>query len=133
LPVTVCPELNAGTGIQSGLLPASDQIIGIHVASLSVIDSIANDAIKQHATPGCVVLVAKDGKIVYYKALGYDDIDNKTALKRDAIFRIASQTKAITSVAVLMLYEEGKFQLDDPVANYIPEFRNMTVLEKFNK
>ena len=76
--------------------------------------------------------MARDGKIVYYKALGYDDIDSKTPLKRDAIFRIASQTKAITSVAVMMLYEEGKFLLTDPVSRYIPEFKNQQVLDKFN-
>jgi CubicO group peptidase (beta-lactamase class C family) len=71
-------------------------------------------------------------KIVYYKGLGYDDIDKKTPMKKDAICRIASQTKAITSVAVMMLYEEGKILLSDPVSKYIPEFKNPKVLDKFN-
>src|SRR5690606_33940078 len=74
----------------------------------------------------------KDGKIVYHKAIGYNDLDKKTPLKRDAIFRIASQTKAITSVAVMMLYEEGKFLLKDPISKYIPEFAKPRVLDKFN-
>src|SRR6185369_4917631 len=81
---------------------------------------------------GATVLVARDGKIVYYKGLGYDDIDKKTPLKKDAICRIASQTKAITSVALMMLYEEGKILLSDPVSKYIPEFKNPKVLDKFN-
>ena len=79
---------------------------------------------------GATVLVARDGKIVYYKGLGYDDIDKKTPMKKDAICRIASQTKAITSVAVMMLYEEGKILLNDPVSKYIPEFKNPKVLDK---
>jgi Beta-lactamase class C and other penicillin binding proteins len=81
---------------------------------------------------GVVGLLIRDGKIVYHKSFGYDDIDAKTPMKKDAIFRIASQTKAITSVAAMILYEEGKFNLDDPIANYIPEFKNPKVLDKFN-
>ena len=81
---------------------------------------------------GGSAIIAREGKVVYYKALGYDDIENKISLKRDAIFRIASQTKAITSVAVMMLYEEGKFLLKDPVSKYITEFKNQQLLDKFN-
>jgi len=81
---------------------------------------------------GAVGLVIKDGKIVYYKAVGYSDLDAKKVMKKDDIFRIASQTKGVTSVAVMMLYEEGKFLLDDPVSKYIPSFAHETVLDKFN-
>ena len=82
---------------------------------------------------GATAIIVHDGKIVYYKGIGYDDIEKKTPLKRDAIFRIASQTKAITSTAVMMLYEEGKFLLDDPISKYIPEFAKPKVLDKFNE
>ena len=71
---------------------------------------------------GAVGLVIRDGKIVYYKAVGYKDVETKSILLKDDIFRIASQTKAITSVAAMMLYEEGKFLLDDPVSKYIPSY-----------
>lgn len=81
---------------------------------------------------GAVGLVIKDGKIVYYKAVGYKDLEAKTILQKDDIFRIASQTKAVTSVAVMMLYEEGKFLLDDAVSKYIPSFAHEQVLDKFN-
>jgi len=124
LPVTVCPELNAGTGIQSGLLPASDQIIGIHVASLSVIDSIANDAIKQHATPGCVVLVAKDGKIAYYKSFGYYTYDSTEKVTNESIYDLASVTKiCATTLSVMKLYDQGKLDLDKTLGYYLPMVR----------
>jgi len=75
--------------------------------------------------------VARKGKIVYHKAFGMADNQSNRELKRDDIFRIASQSKAITSTAVMMLWEEGKFQLDDPISKYIPEFKNPQVLRTF--
>lgn len=105
---------------------------GLSSERLKRIDNVLQEYIDKKWIAGGSAIIAKDGKIVYYKALGYDDIQNKAALKRDAIFRIASQTKAITSVAVMMLYEEGKFLLNDPVSKYIPEFKNQQVLDKFN-
>jgi CubicO group peptidase (beta-lactamase class C family) len=80
-----------------------------------------------------VALVARKGKIVYHKAFGYADNTSKKELKTNAIFRIASQTKAITSTAVMMLWEEGNFKLDDPVSKYIPEFKNPHVLDTYNE
>jgi CubicO group peptidase (beta-lactamase class C family) len=86
--------------------------------------SIENDEI-----PGAVALVARKGKIVYLKAFGMADNESGRKLKTDDLFRIASQTKAITSTAVMMLWEEGKFRLDDPVSKYIPEFKNPMLLD----
>ncbi len=124
LPVTVCPELVAGTGIQGGLLQSSDQIIGIHVASLNVIDSIANDAIRQHATPGCVVLVAKDGKIAYYKSFGYYTYDSTEKVNDESIYDLASVTKiCATTLSVMKLYDQGKLNLDKTLGDYLPWVR----------
>ena len=124
LPVTVCPELVAGTGIQSALLPASDQIIGMRIASLNVIDSIANDAIKQHATPGCVVLVAKDGKIAYYKAFGFYTYDSTEKVNDESIYDLASVTKiCATTLCVMKLYDEGRLNLDKTLGDYLPWVR----------
>ncbi len=81
---------------------------------------------------GCVGFIARNGKIVYQKAFGYDNVEKKTPMRTDHIFRLASQTKAITSVAVMMLYEEGKLTLNDPLSKFIPEFKNPTVIDKFN-
>jgi CubicO group peptidase (beta-lactamase class C family) len=73
--------------------------------------------------------VARKGKIVYHKAFGTSDAETKRKLQKDDIFRLASQSKAITATAVMMLWEEGKFQLDDPISKYIPEFKNPKVLD----
>jgi beta-N-acetylhexosaminidase len=124
LPVTVCPELPAGTGIQGGLLQVSDQIMGIQVASLGVIDSIANDAIRQHATPGCVVLVAKDGKIAYYKGFGYYTYDSTEKVTDETIYDLASVTKiCATTLCVMKLYDQGKLNLDKTLGDYLPWVR----------
>lgn len=79
-----------------------------------------------------MALIARNGKIVFHKAYGYSDSPSKREMKKDDIFRIASQSKAITSTAVMMLWEEGKFRLDDPISKYIPEFKNPQVLTGFH-
>lgn len=71
---------------------------------------------------GMVVLIAKDGKIPYQKAFGYKDLDTQTSMTMDTIFRIASQTKAIVSAGVMILQEEGKLLVDDPLGKYLPEW-----------
>ncbi len=83
--------------------------------------------------PGAVALIVRNGKIVYEKSFGFSDLETKTPLRNDHIFRIASQSKGITSLAVMMLWEEGKFLLDEPVSKYIPEFKNPRVLVTFNE
>lgn len=97
------------------------------------IDNMLQQGIDSEWIAGAVGFIARDSKIVYYKSLGVKDIEAKTLLHKDDIFRIASQTKGITSVAVMMLFEEGKFLLDDPISKYIPEFANPRVLDKFNE
>lgn len=92
--------------------------------------------IQQYVDSGWIVgadaFIARNGKIVYNKAFGMADAEKKVQMQTDEIFRIASQTKAITSVAVMMLYEEGKFLLDDPISKYIPSFAHPKVLAEFN-
>ncbi|HXD79584.1 MAG TPA: serine hydrolase domain-containing protein [Puia sp.] len=105
---------------------------GFSAARLARLDSGMNDWVKNKWTNGSVAFVARRGKIVYYKAYGYNDLDKKTPLARNGIFRIASQTKAVTTVAVMMLWEEGKFSLDDPVSKYIPSFAHQGVLATFD-
>ena len=111
----------------------SVESVGFSSERLKRIDDAMNDWVKQGWMNGAVGMIIRDGKIVYYKAAGYNDIDAKIPLPKDDIFRIASQTKAITSVAVMMLYEEGKFLLDDPVSKYISSFAHEQVLDKFNE
>jgi len=99
---------------------------------LARLDNAMNEWVNKGWINGAVGLIIRNGKIAHYKSVGYNDLETKTALDKEGIFRIASQTKAITSVAVMMLYEEGKFLLEDPVSKFIPSFANAQVLDKFN-
>jgi len=100
---------------------------------LERIDRVVQSYIDSNWIVGALCLVMKDGKPAYFKAFGMDDKAKGRPMRKDAIFRIASQTKAITSTAVMMLWEEGKFLLDDPISKYIPSFANPKVLDKFNE
>ncbi|MEI6947487.1 serine hydrolase domain-containing protein [Paraflavisolibacter sp. H34] len=99
---------------------------------LERIDSLFQVYINNQWMAGATALVAKDGKILYYKGAGYKDVARKEAMPKDAIFRIASQTKAITSVGIMMLVEEGKLSLNDAVSKFIPEFKKPRVLKDYN-
>jgi CubicO group peptidase (beta-lactamase class C family) len=77
--------------------------------------------------PGATTLVARHGQAAFCETIGYGDVENSTLLARDSILRFYSMSKPITAVAVMMLYEQGLFQLDDPLYEYIPAFRNMQV------
>ncbi|WP_430611757.1 serine hydrolase domain-containing protein [Flavobacterium sp. JP2137] len=96
------------------------------------IDDLSARLVSSQEVAGINILVLKDGEVLYDKAFGYADVETKQPLQSNNIFRIASQTKAITSVAVMMLWEQGKILLDDPISKYIPQFINTQVLDKFN-
>jgi len=83
--------------------------------------------VDRKAIPGATVLISRDGKVVYERVFGFQDREKNLPMKTDTIFRIASMTKPITSVAVMMLAEEGKIDLLAPVANYLPEFKDVKV------
>ncbi len=100
---------------------------------LDRIDGLVNDYIKNNWLTGAVSIVIKDNQVVQYKGYGYSDAASKKPMKNDAIFRIMSQTKAITSVGIMILYEQGKLLLDQPISDFIPEFKNPVVLDKFNE
>jgi CubicO group peptidase (beta-lactamase class C family) len=97
---------------------------------LARIDGLMQQYVDENLIAGAVALVLQNGKPVYYRALGWSDKEAGTRMQTDTIFRIASQTKAITSVAILQLQERGKLVVNDPVSKYIPEFAKTTVLVK---
>ena len=99
---------------------------------LARIDSVVNEYIDKKWLTGAVSIVIKDNQVVQYKGYGYADVDTKKPMQKDQIFRIMSQTKAITSVGIMILYEKGKLLLDEPIWHFIPEFKNPVVLDKFN-
>ena len=123
LPVTVSEQLKFGDGIvyNSYFPSVTPESVGLKSAVLQKIDAIANDAIAKEATPGCVVLVAKEGKIAYHKAFGYTNFDKKEPITPEMVYDLASVTKiSATTVSIMKLYEEGKIDLDKTLGDYLP-------------
>ena len=107
--------------------------VGFSSERLKRVTDAFQSEVDKGAIPGAVVLIARNGKIAYLEAFGFQNRENKEPMKTDAIFRIASMSKPITSVAVMMLVEEGKIQLLDPVSHYLPEFKGVQVgVERLN-
>src|ERR1700761_2497587 len=103
----------------------------VDAARLARIDTVINGYLSKGWVKGVVTIVIHDNKVVQYKGYGMADAEAQKPMKRDDLFRIASQTKAIVSVGIMQLFEEGKFYLDEPIADFIPAFRHMTVLDKY--
>ncbi|NRB65407.1 MAG: beta-lactamase family protein [Saprospiraceae bacterium] len=118
------PSLSFASPLEEG----HPESVGMNPVRLERISTMLEDAVREQQIPGAVALVARHGKVVYYKAFGTAN-ESGEALRVDHIFRIASQTKAITSTGLMLLWEEGKFKLNDPVHKFIPEFKNMQVLD----
>ena len=93
-------------------------------------DSVMADFVKTEKMPGMVAMIIRHGKVGYFKSFGFKDIEGKKKMSNDVLFRIASMSKAITSVGVMMLYEEGRFLLTDPISKFIPEFKDPKVVMK---
>lgn len=102
---------------------------GLIADSLDQITFFLQDAVKSDKIPGAVFTVVKDGALVYEESVGMSDAEDEIEMQSDHIFRMASMTKPITSVAVLMLAEQGRLSVDDPVSDFIPEFTNASILE----
>jgi CubicO group peptidase (beta-lactamase class C family) len=94
------------------------------------INRVINDAITRGEIPGAVVLVSKDNNTDLLKAYGFADMASGKLMETDTIFRIASMSKAVTSVAAMILYEQGRFSLNDPISKFLPEFSNMKVISE---
>ena len=107
---------------------AAHESVGFSSAGLEAVTANLQEHVNNGDIAGVVAAVARDGKIVYYEALGMMDIEQVTPMREDALFRIYSMTREITSVAVLQLYEQGKFEMDEPIQKYLPEFATQRVL-----
>jgi len=106
--------------------------VGLSTERLDRLGKAMQDDIDQKKTGGIVVLIARHGAIAYHKAFGMADIESGKKMQTDNLFRLYSMTKPVTSAALLMLYEEGKFQLTDPLDKYIPAFKNVKVFVKLD-
>ncbi|MDR3715478.1 MAG: glycoside hydrolase family 3 N-terminal domain-containing protein [Puia sp.] len=127
LPVSVCEHLKYGTGVvgSGALLPAASPAeVGLDPGRLQGIDSICKEAIEKQAAPGCVVLVAKDGKIAYEKAFGYLTYEKTQPVYLETLYDLASCTKiCATTMATMKLYDEGRLDLQKTLGDYLPWVR----------
>lgn len=111
----------------SGLPMATPESVGMSSERLQRIDDFTQRYIDNELVAGTVTLVARKGRVVHFSAQGMKDVERNQPMTTDTIFRMASMTKPIASVALMMLYEEGWFQLDDPISDWLPEFSNMMI------
>jgi CubicO group peptidase (beta-lactamase class C family) len=125
--------LLASTASRAGELPtvAPDKV-GFSTAKLEQVKNVVQDKIEKKETAGVIVLVARHGKIAMLVTAGMMDVEAGKSMQADTIFRIYSMTKPITTVAAMMLFEEGKFQLEDPVSKFLPEFKALRVHDDKN-
>lgn len=121
-----CMMTNLATG--QGLGFASPESVGLSASKLDEATASLQQHIDAGDIAGVVAAVARDGKIVYFESLGMMNIEQAKPMQEDALFRIYSMTREITSLAVLQLYEQGKFKMDDPIKMYLPDFEAQRVL-----
>jgi len=99
----------------------------------TALTSYLREAIAGGAVPGAVVAVVNGNGVIYHEAFGRSSTLRDTPMAKDTIFNLASMTKPVTSVAIMMLVEEGKIRLDDDVAKFLPKYKNLSVISKFNE
>ena len=125
--VTLAGAIFAATAMAAPKVNATPESAGFSTVRLERVDRMLQGYVDREEIAGAVGLIAREGKMVYHKSFGYRDIESKAPMSSDVIFRIASMTKPITSVAAMMLWEEGRFQLRDPISKFLPEFADMEV------
>lgn len=120
----VAPELQAAAQATPRATP---DVVGLSAERLQNATAVLRQSVADRKIAGGVALVARHGKVAYLEAVGLQDLEARTPMGERTLFRIYSQTKAVTAIAVMMLVEEGKVRLADPAATYMPEFKNVAV------
>jgi CubicO group peptidase (beta-lactamase class C family) len=114
--------------LTAGVVPSGrPEDVGLSSERLQRINDVVQQYIASNQVSGAVTVVSRKGQIAHFEAQGLMDLESGTPMRKDAVFRIASMTKPVTGVAILMLMEEGQLRLNDPVSRFIPEFKNMKV------
>ena len=111
----------------SSVPTAKPEDVGVSSERLQRVSQMIQRRIAAGEMTGAVTIVARKGKIVHLEAQGVMDLDSKKPVTKDTMFRVASMTKPVTGVAIMMMIEEGKVRLNDPVSRYIPEFKGLKV------
>jgi len=118
--------------LRGAAAPAQNGLPTLGQNAATEIDAILQRNVQQGTVPGVVVMVANKDRVLYEGASGLMDVGKQKPMSKDAIFRIASMIKPVTSVAVMMLVEQGKLNVDDPVSKYLPSFKDREVIATFN-
>ena len=121
-----------GRSLKKGPLGEIPRLPTLSAKAVSEIDALLQEAVRQGTVPGVVAIVTNKDRVLYHGAFGLMDTGKRKPMQKDSIFRIASMTKPVTSVAIMMLKEQGKLGLDDPVSKYLPAFQNREVISSFN-
>jgi CubicO group peptidase (beta-lactamase class C family) len=124
--------LSSALSFAQGLPKAEPRQAGFSAERLQRIHRVLQDSVNKKEFAGVNVAIARRGKLAYFESFGFQDLEANKPMRPDTIFRMASMTKPIASTAVMMLYEEGKFLLDDPVSRFIPGFDKVKVLAQEN-
>jgi len=114
-------------------LTTEPETVGFSAERLERLDAFLKKMVADGLAPNAVTFVARKGEVVHHRAFGFHDLEARQAVKKDDIFRIASQTKSVVTTGLMMLYEQGAFLLDDPVAKYIPAFEKPKILESYDE
>lgn len=130
--LVISVSIRAQSTSYMGLKETNPATVGVSVDRLQRIDHFIQKYIDDKRFNGATTIIVRDGKIVYHKAMGYFNTAEKIPMRTDHIFRIASMSKPIVSAGAMILYEEGRFLLDEPISKYIPEFKNPQVLDTYN-
>ena len=114
-------------GLLAGQKTVKPESVGLSTVRLQKVDEMIKRHIAAEDISGAIVVVARRGQVAYFQTFGQMDIESRKPMKRDAIFRLASMTKPIIGVAIMMLVEEGRIHVDDPVSRFIPQFKSLNV------
>ena len=112
---------------EQALALVAPELVGMDSSRLNRVTQAMQGFVDEGKLAGVVTMAARDNKIVHFESVGYRDLEAQAPMTNDALFRIYSMTKPVTGVALMILYEEGKFRLADPVEKYLPEFENLQV------
>jgi len=128
-PLIAAAALSVCLATAADTLPVVEpETVGFSSQQLNKIESYFSSRVDKGEIAGIVTLVARRGKVAHFSAVGYQDAEQKIPMAQDTIFRVYSMTKPIVSTALMMLYQDGLFQLNDPLSKFIPEFANLRVL-----
>ena len=130
---TLCTLLTlmAGCADAQEVLPfGTPDVVGLDPMVLAEVTAVLDEAVAEWRIAGAVVGIARRGKLAYTHSPGVQDVETGIEMTDASIFRIYSMAKSVTAVAAMILHEEGHFQLDDPVSDYLPQFADVVVLER---